>query len=147
LPPRYLLNLSSLDAKGIATGSGGVYLDIVHIRTEEEAMECGFHAAIRHIFRGKQAAAARVGFKRAGTGAEFLRKAAVFRIALTSAGMDIDRARLGKRFHASEAVVGEQDALGPGFDLMQTVAARGVVCPGFNEGGKPVHWRQQGGAN
>src|SRR6266700_6916855 len=119
-PLRYLLDLPAFDTKGIATGGSGVYLDVVYILTSKQAMDCRFHAAIRYIFRGKQLAAARIGFQSAWAGTKLLREAAVFRVALTSAGMNVDRAGLGKRFHAGEAVIGEQDAPGSGLDRVKT---------------------------
>src|SRR6266700_590882 len=146
-PLRYLLDLPAFDTKGIATGDRGVYLDVVYVLASKQSMDCRFHAAIRYIFRGKQLAAARIGFQSAWSGTKFLREAAVFRIALTSTRMDVDRTGLGKRFHAGKAVIGEQDAPGAGLDLVKTVTARSAVCPGFNVGGKSVDRRQQSGTN
>src|SRR5258708_37485087 len=111
-------------------------------------MDCRFHATIGHVLLSQQVAAMGVSFKGAGTGTEFIRKVVVFRVTLTRAGVDKDRARLRKRFHAGEAVVSEEYSLfAAGLDLAKTMAARGALCAGFSVGRKPVHRRQQGGAN
>src|SRR6267378_6585847 len=65
---------------------------------------------IRHVFLGQKAAAARVGLDRARAPAKLLGKSGVLRITRASIRVNIDRARLWKRFNAGEAVIGKKNS-------------------------------------
>src|SRR5260370_820084 len=71
------LSSSPLNAERITARGGGMNLDVIHFGMGEQPLDGWFHSAVGDIFLGKQAAAADVGFQRAGTAAEFVGKTGI----------------------------------------------------------------------
>src|SRR6266478_6272301 len=103
---------------------------------------------IRHVFLGQKAAAAGVGLDRARAPAKLLRKSCVLRITRASFRVNIDRARLWKRFDADEAIVGKENSAVPSRDeRVQAVTAWGSVGGHLCVRGESVNRRTEGGAD
>jgi len=95
------------DAKGKTTGGCAVYQQVVDCGMGKKFFDCRLEFSVGHILQSDEAAAASVGLERAGATAQLLGKAGVLRITRASIRVDIDRARLWKRFDTGEAIIGK----------------------------------------
>jgi hypothetical protein len=125
-----------------------VDLEIVNFRMSEKAFDNGLELAIGYVFLSDEPAAARISFEGAGAGAQFFRKASMLWIARAIFFMKVNWARLGKRFHAVETIVSEQDSARLSWsDKAQAVTAGGGVCSEFGVGRKSVDRRAHCGTS
>src|SRR6267378_2717930 len=114
----------------------------------EEFFDGRLEFPIRHVFLGQKAAAACVGLDRAWAPAKLLRKSGVLRITRTSFRMNIDRARLWKRFNAGEAIIGKKNsAVFARDECAQAVTARGSVGGHLCLRGESINRRTEGSAD
>src|SRR5437660_9764172 len=133
-------NPKSETARGCA-----VHLKIVHIRIGEEFFDGRLEFPIGNVFVGHKTPPARVGFERPRARAKFLGKASVFRKARAGIRVNIDWARLRKRFDASETIKGKQNsAILSRNESAQAVTARSVVRGDFSVRWNSVFGSAQG---
>jgi len=133
------LKSGPLDAERKAAGGGAVDLDVGDVGIGQKVFDDWLEVAVGDDFSGKEVAAGGVSFKSARTVAEILGKSTFFRIPRASVCVNIDRARLRKRFDPGKAIVGkEYSVVRARPKCMQAVAAGSVVCGDFGVNGKIV---------
>jgi len=135
-------------ARRYALGARRSMRKIKHASDGEEFFDGRLEFAVRNKFLRQQAPAACIGFERARAAAKLCGESSVLRITRASIRVNIDRAGLGKRFDAREAIVGKKNStILTGRECAQAVAARSVVGGDFRVRRKSINRRSKGGAD